>query len=74
MVVYTPGGFTTPKSSLLPIQDVNPYGGSNTNQIQDGDCVLLIDSLNPTSFQQDLSNLNNTVSVGAITHSSDSPY
>jgi hypothetical protein len=72
-IVYT-SGFTTPKSSLLPIQGANPYGGASTNQINDGDCVLLIDSLNSPSFQQDLSNLGSTVIVGAITRSSDTPY
>ena len=72
-IVYT-SGFTTPKSSLLPIQGANPYGGTSTNQINDGDCVLLIDSLNSPSFQQDLSNLGSTVIVGAITRSSDTPY
>jgi len=73
IVVYL-GAFNPPQSSLLPIQAPNPYGGINTAQINDGSCLLLIDSLNPSSFQQDLSNLGNAVIVGGITYAADSPY
>ncbi len=74
IVVYQSSGFNVPQSSLLPMQGNNPYGGIGTNEIHDGDCILLIDSLNPNSFQQDLSNLGNTVIVGAITYGANSPY
>jgi hypothetical protein len=73
IVVYQ-GAFNPPQSSLLPIQGPNPYGGINTAQINDGSCLLLIDSLNPSSFQRDLSNLGNAVVVGGITYAADSPY
>ena len=39
--VYT-GNFTPPKSVLGQTQGANPYGGSNTLNISDGQCVLLL--------------------------------
>ena len=72
--VYTGGAFQVPTSPLLPIQNANPYGGSNTSGIADGECVLLIGSLSSTNFTQDLSNKGSTVTNNGITFETSGPY
>jgi hypothetical protein len=67
-------GFQVPTSSLLPIQNQNPYGGVNTNSISNGECKLLIGALSSTNFTQDLSNIGSTVTNGGIVFDNQTPY
>lgn len=67
-------GFQVPTSPLLPIQSQNPYGGTNTNSISDGECKLLIGVLSSTNFTQDLSNIGSTVTNGGIVFDNQTPY
>ena len=67
-------GFSVPKGPLLPIQDTNPYGGTNTSAISDGECVFLLDSLSSSTFDQDLSNLNTPINNNGVSYSSNNPF
>lgn len=72
--VYSASNFQVPTSPLLPIQNSNPYGGTNTNSITDGQCRLLIGVLSSTNYTQDLSNIGSTVTNGGITFDTNTPY
>jgi len=72
--VYSSVNFQVPTSPLLPIQNQNPYGGTNTNSISDGECKLLIGALSSTNFTQDLSNIGSTVTNGGIIFDNQTPY
>lgn len=41
LAVYS-GNFSVPTSELMPTQNANPYGGSNTAAIPSGKTVLLV--------------------------------